>query len=155
VAVDAPGVKLSGDWKKIVAPGGTEKSQRIHTYLPSFWETAQPGSTVEFTFRGTCFGLSGFRNPAAGPFRVTIDGVPPLTSTFLDSYSYAGRISHRAWFYPDDLPLGTYRVKIEFLEGPPDRSEFKKGGGDVATPLKDTGLVLQLGAILLAGELVL
>lgn len=154
VAVDAPGITRSAGWQKIEPPDGTEKRQRISQYFPSVWQAAQPGDTLEFTFDGVGFGLSGFRGPAAGLFRVTVDNLPPQTATFFDSYSYAGRVSHKAWFYPDDLPRGTHRVKIEFLAELPDhRSIVAKSGGTYQAPATVPSPVLQLAAILLAGSL--
>jgi hypothetical protein len=154
VAIDSPGISLSSGWQSIAPPGDTEKNQRISQYLPGVWQTTRPGDTLEFTFNGTAFGFSGFRNPSAGRFSVTINDQPPIISTLLDSYGYAGRISHRAWFHPVDLPPGLHRVKITFLEGPPDRTAFNKTSAPAAPPPADAELVLQLGALLLAGKLV-
>ncbi len=154
VALDAPGVTRSAGWQKIEPPDGTEKRQRISEYFPGVWEATQPGDTLEFAFEGVGFGLSGFRGPAAGLFRVTVDDLPPLTATFFDSYSYAGRVSHKAWFYPNDLPRGKHRVKIEFLSELPDRAAvLKKEGIAVKQPDSAPTPVLQLAAILLAGAL--
>ncbi len=155
VAVDAPGVTRSAGWAKIDPPDGTEQRQRISQYFPGVWQATRAGETLEFTFEGTGFGLSGFRGPAAGLFRVTVDDLPPMTATFYDSYSYAGRTSHRAWFYPEDLPPGKHRVKIEFLAEPPDRAEIvKRSGQAYKAPEVEPTPVLQLAAVLLAGSLV-
>lgn len=154
VALDSPGITLSAGWQRIAPPGETEKRQRISQYLPGVWQTTRPGDTLEFTFNGTAFGFSGFRNPAAGRFSVTINNQPPVIATLLDSYGYAGRISHRAWLHPVDLPPGVHRVKITFLEGPPDPSAFKKNQDPATPPPADGDLVLQFGALLLAGKLI-
>jgi lysophospholipase L1-like esterase len=154
VAIDSPGVTRSAGWQKIEPPDGTDKRQRISEYFSGVWEATKPGETLEFTFEGTEFGLSGFRGPAAGLFRVTVDDRPPLDATFFDSYSHAGRVSHKAWFYPEELPRGRHRVKIEFLPEPPDYAAIlKKDGKDYKPPDARQARVLQLAAILLAGSL--
>lgn len=154
VAIDSSGVTRSAGWQKIEPPGGTEKSQRISEYFPGVWQAGKPGDTLEFAFEGTEFGLSGFRGPAAGLFRVTVDDRPPLDATFFDSYSHAGRVSHKAWFYPEELPRGRHRVKIEFLSEPPDHAAIlKKDGQSYKKPDPAPTPVLQLAAILLAGSL--
>ncbi len=154
VAIDAPGVTRSAGWRKIEPPENTEKIQRISEYFPGVWEATKPGDTLEFTFDGVGFGLSGFRGPATGLFRVTVDDRPPFAATFFDSYSYAGRVSHKAWFYPEDLPRGKHRVKIEFLSELPDHAAIlKKEGISYKPPASPPTPVLQLAAILLAGSL--
>lgn len=153
VAIDAPEVTRSAGWQKIVPPGGTEKTQRISEYFPGVWQATQPGDTLEFTFDGVGFGLSGFRGPSAGLFRVIVDGRPPLTATFFDSYSYAGRVSHKAWFYPQDLPRGKHRVKIEFMAELPDHAAIlEKDGIAFKKPDSAPTPVFQLAALLLAGS---
>ncbi len=155
VALDAPGVTRSAGWQKIEPPDGTEQRQRISQYFPGVWAASAPGDTVEFAFEGVGFGLSGFRGPSAGLFRVTVDNRPPQTATFFDSYSYAGRVSHKAWFYPDDLPRGKHRVKIEFLAELPDHAAIlKKEGLAFKKPDAAPTPVFHLAAILLAGALV-
>ncbi|MDX6765322.1 MAG: SGNH/GDSL hydrolase family protein [Candidatus Methylacidiphilales bacterium] len=155
VAIDASGVQRSAGWQKIEPPDGTEQRQRISEYFPGVWETSQAGDTIEFSFEGTGFGLSGFRGMAAGLFRVTVDDRPPLNATFFDSYSYAGRVSHKAWFYPESLSRGPHRVKIEFLSELPDHAAIlKKEGKNYKQPDLAPKPVLQLAAILLAGSLV-
>ena len=154
VAVDAPGVVLSAGWRKIEPPDGTERRQRISQFFSGVWAASAPGDTLEFTFDGVGFGLSGFRGPATGQFRVTVDDLPPLTGTFFDSYSHAGRVSHKAWLYPRDLRRGKHRVKIEFLAEPPDRAEIvRNAGGSYKSPPEAPTPVLQVAAILLAGAM--
>ena len=155
IAIDAAGVTRSAGWQKIEPPDGTEKRQRISQYFPSVWAAGAPGDTLEFTFEGVGFGLSGFRGPAAGLFRVTVDDLAPVDATFFDSYSYAGRVSHKAWFYPQDLPRGKHRVKIEFLAAAPDRAALlKKAGVAYKAPAESPAPLLHLAALLLAGSLV-
>lgn len=154
VAIDAPGVIRSAGWQKIEPPDGTEKRQRISDYFSGVWAASRPGDTLEFSFDGVGFGLSGFRGPATGLFRVTVDDLPPVTATFFDSYSYAGRVSHKAWFYPNDLPRGRHQVKIEFLAELPNHADIlKKAGVAYKTPDPAPPPVLQLAAVLLAGSL--
>lgn len=154
VAIDAGGVTRTDGWQPIEPPDGTEQRQRISEYFPGVWQATKPGDTLEFTFQGTGFGLSGFRGPAAGLFRVTVDDRPPLDATFFDSYSHAGRVSHKAWFYPHELPRGKHRVKIEFLPELPDHASIlAKEGRKYTKPESDPTPVFQLAAILLAGSL--
>lgn len=154
VAIDAPGVTSSEGWQRIEPPDGTEKRQRISEYFPSVWQATKPGATLEFTFEGTGFGFSGFRRPDAGLFRVTVDDLPPLDATFFDSYSHAGRVSHKAWFYPGELQRGKHRVKVEFLGKLPDHEAIlKREGKKYTKPDAQPTPVVQLAAILLAGSL--
>ena len=154
VAIDAPGVIRSPGWSKVEPPDGTEKRQRISEYFPGVWQAGQPGDSLEFTFEGVGFGLSGFRGPSAGLFRVTVDDRPSIDATFFDSYSHAGRVSHKAWFYPQGLPHGKHRVRIEFLAAPPDYAAIlKKEGKSIKPPETAPETVFQLAAILLAGSL--
>lgn len=154
-AIDAPGITRSAGWKKIEPPDGTEQRQRISQYFSGVWAASAPGDTLEFSFEGVGFGLSGFRGPAAGLFRITVDDRPPQTGTFFDSYSYAGRVSHKAWLYPDDLPRGKHRVKIEFLAEAPDYAAIlKKDSLSFKKPDTAPTPLLHLAAILIAGSLV-
>lgn len=154
VAMDAPGIIRSAGWHKIEPPDGTEKRQRISQYFSGVWAAEKPGDTLEFTFDGVGFGLSGFRGPSAGLFRVTVDNQAPLDATFFDTYSHAGRVSHKAWLYPDDLPRGKHHVKIEFLAAPPDyESILGKAGASYKRPVVAPTPVFQLAAVLLAGAL--
>lgn len=154
-AIDAEGITRSAGWQQIAPPENTEKVQRISEYFPGVWEATKAGDTMEFAFEGTGFGLSGFRGPATGLFRVTVDDRPPLEATFFDSYSYAGRVSHKAWFYPQELPRGKHRVIIEFLAELPDhKAILKKEGTNYQAPATPPIPVLQLAAILLVGELI-
>ncbi len=155
VAIEDPAVRRSAGWQKIEPPGETEQRQRISEYFPGVWEATRPGETLEFAFEGQGFGLSGFRGPATGLFRVTVDDGPPIEATFFDSYSYAGRVSHKAWFYPQDLAKGRHRVRIEFLGVLPNQEAIlQKEGVTVSSAGEQPAPVLQLAAILLAGLLV-
>lgn len=155
VAIDAEGVVREGGWQQIEPPDGTEQRQRISDYFPSVWAATKPGDALEFTFEGVGFGLSGFRGPAAGVFQVTVDDRPPLEATFFDAYSHAGRVSHKAWFYPEELAPGKHRVKIEFLSKLPDHEGIlRREGQKYSKPASLPEPVFQLAAILLAGSLV-
>ncbi len=148
---------LSARWEKTPPPAEPERKQRISQYFPSFWKCSRPGGTLEFTFRGTAFGLSGFRGNDAGLFSVTVDDLPPVKDSFFDTYAYAGNMSHRAWFYPKDLPEGVHHVKIELLSEPPDKIGILKGKNLSDREKEDlikSPNTLHLAAILIAGELI-
>lgn len=147
---------LSPGWEKTPPPAEPERRQRLSHYFPGFWKCSRPGGTLEFTFRGTAFGLSGFRGNEAGLFSVTVDDLPPVKDTFFDTYAYAGNMSHRAWFYPKDLPEGVHHVRVELLAEAPDKIAILKGK-NLSDQEKETLLkspnTLHLAAILIAGEL--
>lgn len=102
--------------------------------LPPLWRTADPGSAVEFEFTGTKLGLLGIAAPDSGEFRVTVDGLPPVTGTFFDSYVTPTFCRQRAWFYPQELPAGPHRVRVELLGTVLDKAGIKAAGG---RPLAD------------------
>jgi hypothetical protein len=84
---------------------------------------------VEFTFTGTKLGLLGIAAPDSGEFRVTVDDLPPVTGTFFDSYVSPTFCRQRAWFYPQELPAGPHRVRVELLGTVLDKTGIKAAGG--------------------------
>ena len=124
--------------------------QRISECCPSVGQATKPRATLEFTYECTGFGFAGFRRPDAGLFRVTMNDLPPLDATFFDSFSHPGRVRHKAWFYPGELPQG----RLEFLGKLPDHEAIlKRAAKKDIKPDAPPAAVLQVAAILLAGSL--
>jgi lysophospholipase L1-like esterase len=113
--------------------------------LPSTWRASTPGAALEFTFTGTRFGFLGIAAPDNGEFRVTVDDRPAVVDTFFDAYVTPTFCRQRAWFYPETLPPGPHRVRIELLGTQLDKialkASAKKPAGD-PQPYADHRLTL-------------
>jgi len=148
-------IQKTAGWKKVTPPGTTEGWQRISQYLPGVWCATQPGETLTFSFRGTCLGLAGFREPDAGQFAVTVDDGPPVKAAFFDHDTYASNIILWPWFYPRDLTNGLHHVTVELLAESLDKAAvFREKGQKLNHPEQYAGNVLNIGAVLIAGELI-
>jgi lysophospholipase L1-like esterase len=120
--------------------------------LPPTWRTAAPGAAIEFEFTGRRFGLLGIAAPDSGTFRVTVDGLPPVTDTFFDAYASPTFCRQREWFYPGELVGGPHRVRIELDAAPPDKAAIKaKAGKPLGDPAPYAAQTLTLSAVLLIG----
>lgn len=118
------------------------------------WAADRAGETLEFRFRGTCFGLFGIKGPDAGRFRVTVDDRKPVEGVLFDGLCVAGRYRLWPWIYQDDLPPGVHHVKVELLaEGLDKMKLLKKSGGAIGDPGQYAKNALYLGDVLLVGDL--
>ncbi|MCX7010501.1 MAG: GDSL-type esterase/lipase family protein [Kiritimatiellaeota bacterium] len=147
-------IQKSGDWKVSASPSDAWGAATEKKYLPSLWKAQQPGASLTFKFRGTCFGVFGLRGPDAGQFRVTVDEGAPVNGTLFDHYAKAGTWRIQPWFYPGDLKDGEHRVRLELLAEPPDKAGLLKKlltTMDKPDAFKENRLYL--GGVLLAGEL--
>lgn len=120
--------KRLGNWTP-VAPDDPNLRGSTKALLPPLWRAADPGAAVEFEFTGTRLGLLGIAAPDSGEFRVTVDDLPPVTGTFFDSYVSPTFCRQRAWFYPQELPAGPHRVRVELLGTVLDKAGIKAAGG--------------------------
>ena len=149
-------IQKSGDWKVSASPSDAWGAATEKKYLPSLWKAEQPGASLNFKFRGTCFGSFGLRGPDAGQFRVTVDEGAPVNGTLFDHYAKANTWRIQPWFYPGDLPEGEHRVRLELLAEPPDKEGIlKKQHKTMDKPAAFQENRLYVGGVLLAGELVL
>lgn len=122
------GAKRLGNWTP-VAPDDPNLRGATKALLPPLWRAADPGSAVEFEFTGTRLGLLGIAAPDSGEFRVIVDDLPPVAGTFFDSYVSPTFCRQRAWFYPQELPAGPHRVRVELLGTVLDKAGIKAAGG--------------------------
>ncbi|PTX90962.1 SGNH/GDSL hydrolase family protein [Opitutus sp. ER46] len=116
--------RRDGAWAPVLSDDaglrGVQKS-----LLPPTWRTEQPGAAVEFECTGTIVGVLGIAGPDSGNFKVTVDDRPAVITTFFDRYASPTFCRLREWFYPEALPSGTHRVRIELLATGPDKLGIK------------------------------
>lgn len=117
-------IKHDGDWKQLdtTSPAVASAGPRV----PTMWCAEKAGSTLTFSFTGTCFGLYALKGPDCGNYRVTVDSLPPIETARFDSFSVAGRWRINPWMYPTDLPDGVHQVRIEVLGTAPDKKAALK-----------------------------
>jgi hypothetical protein len=60
---------------------------------------------------------------------VTVDDRPPVTATFFDSFVSPTFCRQREWFFPDELPDGLHRVRVELLDTKLDKVAIKAAAG--------------------------
>lgn len=145
----------SAGWTKIESPGDAWGAALVKKELPSLWKAVKPGETLTFTFRGTAFGLAGLRGPDVGQFRITVDDTAPVTGTFFDHYASENQWRLQPWIYPNALPAGEHKVRIELIAEPPDKEAIlKKHNRTMKDPAAFQDNHLYVGGLLLAGELI-
>lgn len=118
-------LKLEGGWKPLAADSAAMTSAGRRA--PLMWTGEKAGDSIEFSFTGTCFGLYSLKGPDSGTFRVTVDSLPPLEDAKFDSFCTADRWRVSPWIYPDELPQGVHRVRIEMTGTAPDKKALLKG----------------------------
>ncbi len=148
-------IQKSDGWQPAQTPSDAWGAATEKKYLPSLWRADEPGASLTFKFRGTCFGVVGLRGPDAGQFRVTVDDAAPVNGTLFDHYAQAKAWRIQPWFYPGDLKDGEHRVRLELLATPPDKAGIlKKHNKTMDKPEAFTENRLYFGGLLLAGEIV-
>jgi lysophospholipase L1-like esterase len=113
-----------GNWRELAKDAPPMKS--AGTRAPLMWGGEKPGDAIEFSFTGTCFGLYALKGPDCGTFRVTVDSLPPVEAAKFDSFCVADRWRVSPWIYPQDLPDGVHRVRIEMNGTAPDKKAALK-----------------------------
>jgi lysophospholipase L1-like esterase len=123
-----------GDWAPVTSDDANLRGA-TKSLLPPTWRTAQPGAAIEFEFTGHTVGLLGIAAPDSGEFHITVDDRPPVIATFFDSYVSPTFCRQRPWFYPERLPAGTHRVRVELLGTMLPKADIKaKAGRPMADP---------------------
>lgn len=115
---------FQGEWTP-VAHDDPDLRGATPSLLPPTFRTASPGGSLVFEFTGRSFGLLGIAAPDNGEFRVTIDDLAPITTTFFDAFVSPTFCRQRPWFYPHELPPGRHRVRVELLDTRLDKAAIK------------------------------
>jgi lysophospholipase L1-like esterase len=145
-------VARHGDWTRVASDDPNLRGV-VKALLPPVWRTAETGAAIEFEFQGRIFGLLGIGSPDSGAFRVTVDGLPPVTDTFFDSYASPTFCRAREWFYPAELDNGPHRVRVELLDTVLDKAGIKaKAGRPMADPKPYGPHRLTLGGVLVVAS---
>ena len=121
--------------------------------LPPTWRTAADGASIAFEFRGKSFGLLGIAAPDSGEFRVTVDDLAPVTTTFFDAYASPTFCRQREWFFPTALPDMLHHVRVERLATALPKAAIKaKAGKPMDDPLPYAAHTLTLCGVLVVGS---
>ena len=151
VSLDAPGIKLSGPAKQL--PGTNSIARSFAGRMPKIWKL-EPGSTIEFKFRGTKAMLYDLYGPDTPYYEVEIDGKAREMRRF-DGYCTYHRLALCG--LADNLPDAVHTVKITVLPKKIDRREilFERNRADFdKNPDKYAPLNGYAGQLFLVGELV-
>lgn len=143
-------LKRHGDWRELPADSPVMKSAGSRTPVMSVGEKA--GSTIEFSFTGTCFGLYSLKGPDAGNFRVTVDSLPPVEDAKIDAFCVAGRWRVSPWIYPQDLENGVHHVRIEMTGTSPDKGAILKENISHLPQEQRDGTRLYLSDVMVIGK---
>ena len=138
-------------WQELPPNDGRIAGQR--ELAPPTWLALEPGAAVEFRFRGTVCGIIGLKGPDNGEFRMTIDDLPPETSTLFDRYSTPGHYMLKPWFYSKPLADKEHKVRLEILPTRIDKAAIMKAAGiAINDPKPYAGNGLYLSGFLIVGE---
>lgn len=139
----------TGDWTPL--PDRDKRTAwQPAAITPPVWLAATAGSAAAFEVDGTGFGLVGLKGPDCGQFSVTVDGLPPVTTTFFDAYSVEDHYRLATWFYPRPLPSGRHVVRIELLDTVIDKTAIlARRGYAPRDPAAFAPLRLYLAGVLL------
>ncbi len=143
----------TGEWIPLPAE---DRRARVHPapIMPVIWLAPEAGASLAFEFTGTRFGLVGLKGPDCGQFRVFVNDLPPVAATFFDAHSVENRYHLAAWHYPQALPHGAHRVRIELIDTPIDKAAILARRG--YTPRDPSAFAphrLYLGGVLLPSGL--
>jgi len=143
----------TGEWTPLPAE---DRRARVHPapIMPTIWLAPEAGASLAFEFTGTRFGLVGLKGPDCGQFRVFVNDLPPVVATLFDAHSVENRYHLAAWHYPQALPPGTHRVRIELTDTVIDKTAILARRG--YTPRDPSAFAphrLYLGGILLPSGL--
>ncbi len=142
-------LSLSGEWTPLPARD-KRTSWHIPEITPALHLATRAGAAATFEFTGTTFGLVGLKGPDCGQFSVTVNDLPPVTATFFDAFSVENHHHLTAWHYPQTLPPGKHRVRIELLDTSPDKAGIlARRGYTPKDPAAFAALHLYLGGVLL------
>jgi hypothetical protein len=139
-----------GNWRELATDVPPMKS--AGTRAPLMWYGEKPGDVIEFSFTGTCFGLYALKGPDCGTFRVTVDSLPPIEAAKFDSFCVADRWRVSPWIYPQDLPNGLHRVRIEMTETAPDKKAALKDNFAKLPPAQRDGTRLYVSDVMIIGK---
>ncbi|AWI09463.1 SGNH/GDSL hydrolase family protein [Ereboglobus luteus] len=130
----------SGAWKKLSATDVV--TRHAGQMAPPVWSTFKPGASIEFSFKGTRFGIIGLKGAENGKFRCTIDGKIVETGTLFDAFSTPGRHPLKPWFVPRPLEDTEHHVRIELLDEKIDKAAIMKKPGLSDAAYEQHGLYL-------------
>ena len=151
VALDAPGIKLSGPAKLL--PKEDPVAKQFSGRMPKLWKL-DPGSTIEFKFKGTKAMLYDLYGPDTASYGIEVDGKAREVRRF-DGYCTYRRLTLCG--IADKLPDTVHTVKITVLPKKFDKRAvlFERNRGDFdRNPAKYEPLNGYAGQLFLVGELV-
>ena len=151
VALDAPEIKLSGPVKQL--PGTNSIARSFAGRMPKMWKL-EPGSVIEFKFKGTKAMLYDLYGPDTPYYEVEVDGQAREMRRF-DGYCTYYRLT--LCNIAEKLPDPVHSVKITVLPKTIDRRAilFERNRNDFdKNPKKYASLNGYAGQVFLLGELV-
>lgn len=148
---------LDGRWRKLNPANKNDHiAKRFAKSLPHVWQTATPGATLSFKFKGEAVGFYDILGPDGGQLKVRLNDDREITVPRFDRYC----VSHRPnkFIAAANLPKdAVHRITVTLDEAGPDkrallsernRPEFDKNPG------KFNPKVWNVGSIMLIGEVV-
>jgi lysophospholipase L1-like esterase len=111
--------KLSAGWQRL-DPQTSDLAKRFAERMPELWKANQPGSTMEFKFRGRVAAVYDLLAPDSGQVIVTLDDKPARIVPRFDAYTTGARIG--MLMIGTGLPDEVHRVKLEIHRDQPDKA---------------------------------
>ncbi|WP_437185983.1 SGNH/GDSL hydrolase family protein [Planctomicrobium sp. SH668] len=146
---------MTGDWVEL--PVDAELTRYFANRTGPLWEASEPGSRLEFQFRGSTCMLYDILAPDGGQLIITVDGITqPTPVPRFDSFCTYSRIA--------TLPIAhglqqdaVHTVTVEIHPEQPDRSPVAFRLKDPENELKQPkyqGTSVRVGQVLILGDLV-
>jgi lysophospholipase L1-like esterase len=120
--------------------------------MPELWKASQPGSTLQFRFRGTAAGVYDLLGPDCGQVVVTLDDAKPQLRPRFDAYCTYHRLA--TLMVGSELSNSVHTVKIEVHADQPDKAKILSQRNEkMDDPRRFDDRAWYAGCVMLIGDL--
>jgi len=139
-------------WQKL-DPATSRLARDFGNRLPELWMADQPGTTLEFKFRGTAVGVYDLLGPDCGQVIVKLDDRKPEIRPRFDSFCTYHRLA--TLMTGSELSNTVHSVRIELHPDQPDKVKILSQRQErMDNPKRFDGRAWYAGALMLIGDLV-
>ena len=145
-------IKPGAGWQKL-DPATHRLARSFGNRLPELWQADQPGTVLDFKFRGTAAGVYDLLGPDCGQVVVTLDNRKPEIRPRFDSFCTYHRLA--TLMAGSELTNAVHSVRIEVHLDQPDKAKILSQRQEkMDDPKRFDGRAWYAGALLLIGSLV-